>query len=116
MKKTLNEIVSNVDNLKALLEVRLPAKVAYRLSRLGDKLNSILKSYNEQRNEIIKEFADVSEDGEYKIIDLEKLKEAEAKITELLAVEEEIDFEPIDIESLGEIVVQPKLIIPWIFK
>lgn len=116
MKKTLKEIVENTENIKSLLEVKLPAKVAYRLSRLGDKLQSILKTYDMERGKIIREYGEVGEDGSYRVTDPKNIEEAEGKLAELLSVEEEIDFEPIDIDSLGEVAVAPNQIIPWIFK
>ncbi len=117
MKIKLSQIVNSVESLKALLEVKLPVKVSYKLSRLVNKLNGPLEEYNKKRNDLIKEYGE--EDPETKnwsVKDAEKLKLFVDKITELLSVEEEIEwFEPISISDLGSAEIAPKDLIEWIF-
>lgn len=116
MKIKLSEIVNNVDTLKELQSVKLPIKVGYRLMRLVNKLDPIYKSYDEKRNELVKEFGDEDKDGNIAVKDPAKVKLFFAKLAELLAVEEELDFTPFKIEELGDISVEPKLISNFLFE
>lgn len=116
MKIKLSQIVGNIENIKALQEIALPVKVSYKIKRLVDKLNPILKSYDEKRNDLIKEFGDEQEDGNFAVKDPEKLKEFAEKLQELLDMEEEIDFEKINIDSLGDIKLEAKIIVDFIFE
>jgi len=114
MKVKLHQIVNSAEPLKTLIEVKLPVKISYRLKRLVNKLAPILTTYNEKRNELVKEFGEVQEDKNIKVTE-EKLKPFLEKLNEVLEVEEEIDFELINIEDLGDVVIAPKDLVEWIF-
>ncbi len=118
MKISLKEIVNSTEQIKALLEVKLPVKISYKLSRLANKINPILETFNENRNKLIKEFGEEDpETKNYSVKDPEKLEQFTKKLLELLDVEEEIDwFEPIKIDDLGSIELEPKLLVSWIFE
>lgn len=116
----LSEVIGNIDSIKALQEVKFPVKVSYRIKRLVDKLEPIVKAYNEKRHAIISELGQPDGKGNIAIPkeDTEKLAEYAKRLQELLDVEETIDFEKVNIESLPETVtVEPKLLlINWIFE
>ncbi len=116
MKIQIKEVVNNVENIKALQEVSLPIKVSYKIKRLVDKLNPIVKSYEEKRTDLVKEFGEKQEDESVSVTDPEKLKLFVEKLNELLAIEEELDFEPIKLEELGEISIAPKDLVDFIFE
>ena len=116
IKVSLNEIVSSVDSLRALQEVKFPVKISYRIMRLVNKLDPILKSYNEKRDALIKELGEKNEEGNFQVKDPEKLKLFAEKLSELLTTEEEIDFVKINVEDLGEVSVEPKLLVNFIFE
>jgi hypothetical protein len=99
-----------------LQEVKFPVKVSYRIKRLISKLEPILKAYNEKRNELVKEFGEIQEDKTLKVSDPEKLKLFYEKINELLTTEEEVEFEAIKVEELGDIEVPAKLLINFVFE
>ena len=115
MKVKLHQIVNSAESLKSLLEIKLPAKISYRLKRLVNKLDPILATYNEKRNELVKEFGEEQEDKSIKVADEAKLKLFLEKLNEVLEIEEEIDFELINIEDLGDVVIAPKDLVEWIF-
>lgn len=115
MQIKLSEIVNSTEQLKNLLEVKLPVKISYRINRLVNKLNPILQTYNEKRNDLIKEFGEEQEDKSISVKDPEKLKLFAEKLQELLQVEEKLDFDKINIEDLGEVVIAPKDIPEFIF-
>lgn len=115
IKVKISDIVNETENLKTLQTMKLPIKVSYRIMRLINKLQSELTIYDTKRNELIKEFGEVNEEGNYSVKDPEKIKEFTEKIKEVLEVEIEIDFEPIDVEMLGDLQVEPRLLTPFIF-
>ncbi len=117
MKIQLSAIVNSTEQIKSLLEIKLPVKISYKIKRLVDKLNPILKAYEDKRNELVKEFGEQNEDGSFQVKDGAKVKEYITKLTELLEVEEEIDwFEPIKIEELGDVQIEPKNITNFVFE
>jgi hypothetical protein len=109
-------IKAQKSNLAALQEANLPVKVSYRIKRLIDKCESILKAYNEKRNELVKEFGTKDEAGNFSVKDPEKLAEFFVKLNELLEVEESIEFDKIKVDDLGEITIAPKLLVNFIFE
>lgn len=113
---SLDEVVSNIENMKVLQDVKLPVKISYRIMRLVNKLQPILNVYNEKRNAFIKEFGEIQEDKTIIIKDPEKLLLFTEKMKELLSTKEKIDFDPLKIEDLGDISIEPKLLPIWIFE
>lgn len=116
MQIKLKDLVNNVENIKGLQEIKFPIKVSYKIKRLVDKLNPILTSYDEKRNELVKEFGEEGENGAIQVTDPEKLKLFTEKFAELLEVEEEIDFEPIKIEEVGNVELEAKNLVGFIFE
>ncbi len=115
MQVKLSQIVESVESLKILLNTKLPAKTSYRIKRLVDKVNPILKSYDEKRNELIQELGAEQEDGNFAVTEPEALKVFTTKLNEILELDETVDFEPIRVEDLGEVSLAPKDIVEWIF-
>jgi hypothetical protein len=116
MKIKLLDIVNNVSNLKELQEIKLPVKAGYRLMRLVNRLDPILKSYDEKRNELVKEYGDQQEDGNIAVKDPEKTKLFMDKLKDLLSIEEEVEFTPFNIDDLGDVKVETKLLINFLFE
>lgn len=115
IKISLSEVVGNIDNLKALQEVTLPVKVSYKIKRLVNKLEPVLKAYGEKKDDLVREFGELQPDGESKVTDPEKLKLFADKLAELLSTEDEVDFEPIKVDDLGNVEIAPKLLVPFVF-
>ncbi|MEI6532483.1 MAG: hypothetical protein WCO06_01445 [Candidatus Roizmanbacteria bacterium] len=118
MKVKLSQVVNSSEDIKKLLEVKLPVKVSYRLSRLVSKLQPYLTIYEAKRNELVKEFGEAPDkEGNVKVKDPEKLKQFMAKFSELLSEDIDIDFEKIKIDTLGDMSIEPKLLlIDFIFE
>lgn len=121
MKITIKEILENVESLKLLMEKDLPVKVSYRIKRLIDKLNPITKVYDEKRVELIKEYGDKVVDektGEEntQVKDPEKIKQFMEKVNDLQSLEEEVEFDKIGIEELGDVKIAPKDLVAFLFK
>jgi hypothetical protein len=117
MKIKLEQIVLNVEQLKALQEVKFPVKVSYRIMRLVNKLQPELNTYETKRNELVKEFGEpADEKGDIRVTDPKKLVKFTEKLQELLSLDIEVDFTPIKMEELGDVNVEPKLLINFIFE
>lgn len=114
LKIKLHEIVNSVESIKDLQKVDFPVKVSYKIKRLVDKLNPILEAYNTKKNELIKEYG-TETDGKITVTDPEKFKLFIEKHTELVEVDEEIDFEPLKLEELGDVKIAPEKLASFMF-
>lgn len=115
MKLKLSQIVNSIESLNILIDTKFPAKVSYRLKRIVDKLDPILKTYNEKHNELVKEYGETQDDGSVSVTDQEKKKVFYEKLNEILEVEEEVDITPISAELLGDTEVEPKHLVDFVF-
>lgn len=111
-----NHIEAKPSQLQELLATKFPVKVSYRLSRLANKLEPILKSYEENRQTLVKEFGDKQPDDTFAVTNPKKLKTFFTKLEELQAVEEDIDFDKISIDELGNVLIEPNLLVNFIFE
>lgn len=121
MKIKLGDIIGYEKNMVALLKVKLPVKVAYRLSKLSNKIASEIKTYREQEFALIKELGEVVLDEEGKETDnmkvaKENMPKYKEEIEKLFDLEVDIDFEPINITELGETTIEPVLLNSNFFK
>jgi 3-deoxy-D-manno-octulosonate 8-phosphate phosphatase KdsC-like HAD superfamily phosphatase len=89
----------------------LPLKTAYKFTRLIKRAEVELEFYNERFQEIVKEYAEKDENGQYKIIDNGqsiaiipgKESECNAKLLELRNLEVVIDDIKFTIDELEKI-------------
>lgn len=115
MKIKLSDVVNNIESLKNLQNLNLPVRVSYKIKRLVDRLNPILKTYDEKRTELVNEFGEKDDKGDVSVKDPEKLKLFLEKFNELISVEEEVEFEPIKIKELGDVVIPAKDLVDFVF-
>lgn len=121
MKIKLLDIVEYQKNMGALTKVKLPVKVAYRISKLNNKIASEVKDYKEQEFNLIKDLGEVVLDTEGKETDnlrvtKENMPKYKEEVEKLLDLEVDLDFETIDINELGETTIEPSLLNPIFFK
>lgn len=114
MKILLSDVVSQVENIRALQEISFPVKVSYKIKRLVDKLKPILETYNEKRTELVKKYGEENEDKSFSVKE-ENLKEFYKELSELSSNEEEVEFEKIKVSELGDIKLEAKLLVDFIF-
>lgn len=114
MKIKLHEIVNSVESLKELQKVDFPVKVSYKIKRLVDKLNPILEAYGTKKNDLIKEYG-TEVDGKVAVTDPEKIPLFLEKHSELVDVDEEVEFEPIKLEEIGDIKIAPEKLVSFLF-
>lgn len=121
MKITIKDVVDTRITVGELLKQKLPIKIAYRISKLANKLASEYKFYEEKRLELVKEYGEKVKDDEGNETDnIQVTKKNETKFYEelnkIVDLEVEIDYDPISIEELGNIQIEPKLLNPILFK
>jgi hypothetical protein len=83
---------------------------------LVDKINPIVETYNQKRNDLIMELGEKQEDGSTKVVDPDKVKEFSEKLMELLTVEEEIDYTKIKVDELGDVKIEPAKLVDFVFE
>lgn len=118
IKIKLGDVVNSIEQIKSLQEVAFPVKISYKISRLVSKLNPELVIYNDARNKIVKEYGEVNPETKMiEVKDPEKMKLFAEKITDVLSTEIEIDwFEKIKISDLGEVKIEAKNLVEFIFE
>lgn len=103
MKVTYNDIIRASSSMKKLCERELPVKSAIALSRLIKKMNEEIEIFYEEQRKIVEKYGIINEEtGEFKICEKNQ-KDYADKMTELFALEVEIDGEKIEIGGLGNI-------------
>ena len=90
-------------SLSKLLSKELPIKTAYTLGKLFIKIKSELQQYYQYRDNLIKKYGK-EENGKYSIESSnENFEEFKKGHIELLSIPVDINFEPLELESLGDI-------------
>ena len=126
MKITLNEVKKMTEGLNVLLGKELPIKPAYWLARFLDKIRSELDAMEKARVKLIEKLSQKDKDGkslfkkdkagklldpkQYDLTDEDMVKFQE-EYNELGKEEFEIDFKPIKLEQLGDIVLKPIVLV-----
>jgi hypothetical protein len=115
MKVKLLELINSQKELERLGKKQLPVKSAYWIKRITDKVYHELDLFYKQRKEIIEKYQ--TEEGEKgKKIPKEYVEKADKEINELAEIEIEIDINKIKIEDLGEVNIEPELLLSYIFE
>ena len=98
----VGQMLDSIPALKELVEAKISVVAGYQIARITAVINEELKSFVDAKNSMIEKF-DLEDE-------LEKA-EAEAEMKKLLAVEIDLPFEQLKIESLGpEAVLKPKVL------
>lgn len=81
---------------------RLPVKVNFYLQKNKSLLIQMAQDIEKARLEIIQNYGDLSEDGTQYIIPKEKIEAAQQELTDLLALEQNVNIYTINIDSLND--------------
>ena len=130
LNSNLNEVT--VKSFNELLEIKMPLKLSWKISKAAKEIDSLVKLYGEARNKLVQEFSAKDENGKVILAKDENGQEVhnsaklsdplgfELKIKELNEIENELIFEPISISELEElnVDVQPSIFfnLNFIFK
>jgi len=121
----LSQIVNSQEALQKLLQLPLPVKIAYKLSKLINKLDPELRIYEEQRIKLVKELGEQTDKEKdmwsVKKENIVKFREELLKLTEIevnLSFGPDKESEKIKIEDLGDIKVEAQDLIhlDWLFE
>ena len=109
MKLQLGEIRNMKEPMSLLLEKDLPINVSWRLTKFVKVLDKELGDIEEFRINLVKRLGvdDKENEGALQVPD-EKMGEFIESFNELLMTEIEVEFEPIEISTLGDIQVSTK--------
>jgi len=113
MKLSLKQIVESEKGMIAILETKLPIKIAYRLTKLSNKIRAELAVYNEQRVTLVKRLGEEQTKDNWQVKP-ENMKEFLEEFNKLQDEIVEIDFTPLKLEELGDVVISPKDLVDWI--
>lgn len=117
MRLKLREIVENETALNILMEIKFPQKVSFRLSRLKKILLPEIESFNERRIVLAKEYGkQVNETEDKWEIPKDNVPKFNKELNTLLDMEIDIPFEKIKLEELGNIEIEPKNLIDFVFE
>ena len=121
MKLKLQQIVNSEMSLKKLIEIKLPIKIAYKLSKLVNLIQPELTIFTEQRDKLIRELGAEDKDNNVKVTDenLPKFMEELKKLTEIeidLSFSDGKDIEKIKISDLGDISLEAQdlVLLNWL--
>ena len=107
MKCTLAEIQGIDRSLPSLTRQQLPIKLSYRLSKLISFCAKEMEAMESARMNLVKKYSeDPTKEGEIRVKPENESKFRE-EFAEFLKTEVEVDFEPINIQELGEIRISP---------
>ena len=114
MTIVLKDVITSVDVMRDLASRPLRARVAFQTARLLKEIERAYGDYEEQRRNLVELFAKKDEHGEL-IVDEngncqlypDKIEEFNNQYNELINSSIEVNCEPIDIDSLGDIEFTP---------
>jgi hypothetical protein len=111
MKFQLGEIRQMKDPMIGLLDKDLPIKSAWKLNKLVKAFDKELAEIEEFRVGLVKKLGTEDEEGNMLVPD-EKMEQFVEEFNDLLMSEIEVEFEALDIETLGDIQISAKELLP----
>lgn len=114
MEVRLKKILDDGKSLGELCQVRLPIKVSYWLKRIETSCKTHVQDYNVTREDLIKKLGEENENGEF-TVKPENIKEFYDELEKLQKIEVDLGFDHIEISALGDIQIEPALLLEWIF-
>jgi hypothetical protein len=95
-------------SLSKLLNKELPVKTAYTLGKLFNNVKSELQQYYQHRDNLIKKYGR-EKDGTYSIeaSDKDAVEKFVKDNDELLSVMVKLDYDPVNLDALGNVSISP---------
>lgn len=110
----LKTLIESQGALNKLLALKLPVKVAYKISKMTNRIQTELKIYEDQRIKLVKDLGEVTDEQTQSFkVKNENLDKFSEEITKLQDIEVDLGFGPdialekIKVEDLGEVSVEP---------
>lgn len=115
IKVKLVELNAILEGFNELIEITLPVKVAYYVSKNVKKVVSEIKDFEENRVKLAQKYAKKDKDGVPLIEDnqfvMEDMQGFNKEFVELANIDVEFDFPALTIEQFGNSEVKPSTII-----
>ncbi len=101
MKLSLLSIVNAKTTLEKLAGLSLPIKVAYRVSKILNKVGSEFKDFEDSRIKLIRKYGTEQEDGNIEVLDENKTKFFD-EMNELLGEDIILDIPLLDLDAFPD--------------
>lgn len=111
MKVKFSDILSANESLTKLSQERLPVSESLALARLIKKLNDEISFFNEQREKLLIQYAEKSDDEGGYLVPKENLKLFKKDFDELLSIEVETETEKIKITLQKDSRIEPATVL-----
>lgn len=114
MKLTNQALLNSIPTLQKLSQEQLPIKISYTISKNIKAIEEELKIYEEERQKLIKKYAELDKEGKPKvndngiyIIKQENQLDFNKEVLELLNIETDINISKIDLNALEGLKISP---------
>lgn len=102
MKLANSTVYNSINSLAKLSNCDMPIKIAYKIKKNFDVLKKQADFINERRNELINKYG---KDGKIEQTDTKAVEKFVNDFNEMLAIEEDLEVTPIDVDSLEGIML-----------
>lgn len=101
MKLTIRQIHESLPAIKKIIKAEIPIKVAFAFNGLVEQVDNNIKFFEEKRNAAIEKFGSKNKAGQMEVKSKSpKYKPFIKAINEVLDLEIDFDFEPVQVEYL----------------
>lgn len=106
MRLKLAQLLAMQQPLRDLMQQQMPAKAAFRMTRIARQVDQELQTVEEQRVELIKKFGEQSEEGGWQVKP-ENVTVFQSEYQDMLDEEVDLDVSPIPAEMLEDAHMTP---------
>ena len=109
MKIAVRTLVGSFNSLQVLSSLKIPAKTAFKITRVMKKVKEEMDVFEELKRRLVDEYGIVEDNKEFKVIpkDSEHFENVDSELNSVLDTEVEFSFEPISVEELGNVEIEP---------
>lgn len=103
----LSELKQIEPSLNKLVQMQLPVKISYRLSKVLKKISQELNTLEETRQTLVKKLGVLNEDTQQIEVPQDRVQDFVKEMEEVLSESYELEFIPIDIEEITNVTLSP---------
>lgn len=116
MRAKLKDIVNGQEAIERITKIQLPIKASYGISRIKAKVDSEVSLFKEKNFELIRQYGELVDEKTQKYqVTTENMEKYQDDINKMAELEIDIEVNKIDVADLGDIKIEPELLLPWIF-
>jgi len=102
MNVQVGKVVASVEALQRLVAEKVPALTAFKLARITRQVETVIGDFEKARIGLVKQYGEPQEDGSA-TVKPENIPAFQAEFSQLIESEVALEFEPVKLESLGDI-------------